>query len=81
MVIYCLFTIHLVPMSVCCEKAPSLLQCLVSRLVLFSGEKTGPTMMSAVVLMQHKALATTIHIAFADTGLFHFLKPYVCVEM
>lgn len=40
-------------------------------------------MMSAQpwVFMQHNALATAIHMAFADAGHFHFefLKNYMCV--
>lgn len=39
---------------------------------------------AAVVSPQHNALTTAIHMAFADTGLFHFefLKTiYVCVRL
>ena len=39
---------------------------------------------AAVVFMQHNALTTAIHIASADSGLFHFEFPkklYVCVSV
>lgn len=58
-------------------------ECLSSRLLLLSWEKTGRTMMSAQPswFKQHNALTTGIHVAFADAGLFHFefLKT-ICVR-